>query len=205
MHGTLIDLPGPGRTQGFDALVMARRSVRDYDGSAIGLAEVARLLRAGQGVRHSSGRRTAPSAHALYPLSLHLAAGEVAGLRAGSYRYAPHAHVLEMRGAEDLRGALYRACLEDQPWVAACAAVIVVAGDVRAAQAAFAGQPPEGERGARYAFMEAGAVAQNVCLQAVEIGLGSVLVGGFEDEKVRACLGLEDAVLALIPVGRPVS
>ena len=61
-----------------------------------------------------------------------------------------------------------------------------------------------GERGIRYAHMEAGHAAQNLLLQAVVLGLGSVLVGAFSDEKVRQVLMLNatETPLYLIPVGK---
>ena len=61
-----------------------------------------------------------------------------------------------------------------------------------------------GERGIRYAHLEAGHAAQNVYLQAVPLGLGTV-VGAFDDERVRRIAGLQprEQPLYLMPVGRP--
>jgi SagB-type dehydrogenase family enzyme len=62
-----------------------------------------------------------------------------------------------------------------------------------------------GERGIRYVNMEAGHSAQNVCLQAVSLKLGSVVVGAFNDESVKRALSLpqNENPLYLIPIGRP--
>jgi len=61
-----------------------------------------------------------------------------------------------------------------------------------------------GKRGRRYVHMEAGAVAQSVYLQATALGLGTVAVGAFHDDRVRQALGLppERQPLLLMPVGR---
>ena len=61
-----------------------------------------------------------------------------------------------------------------------------------------------GERGIRYAHMEAGHAAQNLLLQAIALGLGAVLVGAFEDGKVKRVLNLsrDEVPLYLIPVGK---
>ena len=61
-----------------------------------------------------------------------------------------------------------------------------------------------GERGIRYVHMEAGHVAQNVCLQAVSLNLGTVVVAAFKDEKVRKILNMsaEEQPLYIIPVGK---
>jgi SagB-type dehydrogenase family enzyme len=61
-----------------------------------------------------------------------------------------------------------------------------------------------GERGIRYVHTEAGHAAQNVCLQAVALRLGTVHIGAFQDELVSRVLELkaEEKPLILLPVGR---
>jgi nitroreductase len=51
--------------------------------------------------------------------------------------------------------------------------------------------------------MEVGHVAQNVYLQAQSLGLGTVIIGAFDDERVREVLDLpaDESPLALMPVG----
>jgi SagB-type dehydrogenase family enzyme len=62
-----------------------------------------------------------------------------------------------------------------------------------------------GDRGVRYAHMEAGHVSQNIYLQAAALGLGTVAVGAFYDERVRSVMRMEDneAPLYIMPVGKP--
>jgi nitroreductase len=52
--------------------------------------------------------------------------------------------------------------------------------------------------------MEAGHAAQNICLQAVSLNLGTVVIGAFKDEMVKKALNLGDKEepLSIIPVGR---
>lgn len=183
---------------------MARRSVREYAAGALPLSELGRLLWAGQGLSHSSGRRTAPSPHALYPLTLYLVTGDVTDVEAGLYVYEPRAHALDAVGHGDLRGKLYHASLDEQPWVRDCAAVIVVAGDMQNVEDEFRDQPPDGRRGRRYVYIEAGAVAQNIALEATELAIGTVLVGGFHDDRVKQHLGIDLDPLVMMPLGRRV-
>jgi SagB-type dehydrogenase family enzyme len=60
-----------------------------------------------------------------------------------------------------------------------------------------------GERGKSYVDMEAGHIAQNVLLQAVALGLGSVPIGAFDDVQVAKILSLPEGQypLYIIPVG----
>jgi nitroreductase len=61
-----------------------------------------------------------------------------------------------------------------------------------------------GERGLNYVFMEVGHAAQNVCLQAVALRLGAVVIGAFRDKDIRTITNLPESELPvyLIPVGR---
>lgn len=168
-----------------------RRSVRDYSSRALPLAALQRLLWAAQGITSADGRRAAPSAHALYPLSLLLAAGNVADLAAGLYAVDDLEQTLTLRKPGDCRAALQAAAIDEQPWISTASAVLTICADMVAATQAFVEQPPYGQRGARYVCLEAGAAAQNVLLQATAEGLGGVLVAGFRDEATAAALNLD--------------
>lgn len=181
---------------------MARRSVREYAAGPLSLLEIGRLMWAAQGISHSSGKRTTPSPHGLNPLSLYLVAGEVSGLKAGLYVYEPRSHALDALGYGELREDLYRAALDDQPWIRECAALVAITGNMERAESEFSDQPPRGTRGRRYIYMEAGAAAQNIALRAAEMDLGTVLVGGFDDDTVRGCLEIDEEPLIMMPLGR---
>ena len=52
--------------------------------------------------------------------------------------------------------------------------------------------------------MEAGHAAQNVCLQAIALGLGTVVIGAFRDNEVKliANLSADEDPTYFVPVGR---
>jgi SagB-type dehydrogenase family enzyme len=182
-----------------EAALLARRSVRSFAPGALALEQVAQLLWSAQGVTAglAGSRRTAPSAGALYPLEVALVAGEVEGLSAGVYRYLPEGHALRPVLNGDLRAALAEAAL-GQSWIAGAACGLVLAAVYRRTTRKY------GARGRRYVHMEAGHAAQNVYLQARALGLGTTMVGAFQDEKVQRLLGFEadEAPLCILPVGR---
>ena len=114
------------------------------------------------------------------------------------YSYAPTGHDLTLEHGPAVGRELEAAALEEQPWVGSAAAVIAVAGDVRAITQKFREQPPQGERGARYAQIEAGASAQNMYLQCAASGVAGVLVAGFDDSGVKTALRLPENLEPLI-------
>lgn len=194
-----IELPQPeldGEVS-LETAIRKRRSVREFSRQALPLADVAQLLWAAQGVTSRDGGRTAPSAGALYPLELYLVAGKVDALPAGLYHYHPREHRLRLVTDGDLRKALAGAAL-DQSWVRSAPAVLVIAGVYERSAKKY------GQRARRYTHIETGHAAQNVYLQAEALGLGTVIVGAFDDAAVREVLALpaDHAPLALMPVGR---
>ena len=174
-----------------------RRSVRDYDPAPLTLEQVGQLLWAAQGVTDPRGLRTAPSAGALYPLELYVLVGAVNGLNAGLYRYLPQEHGLLPVFAGDLCEDLAEAAL-GQSCVRRGSIVLLFAAVPERTTAKY------GHRGHRYVHMEVGHAAQNVYLQAVSLGLGTVVVGAFDDEQVSELLRLPDdqEPLYIMPIGR---
>ncbi|MCX8117905.1 MAG: SagB/ThcOx family dehydrogenase [Desulfobacterota bacterium] len=170
-----------------------RRSVRDYQKAGLRLQEVAQLLWSAMG--KNLHRRTAPSAGATYPLEIYLVAGEAEGLKPGLYHYSVPKHSLEEIKDQDLRKALCRASL-DQRMIERAPVSLVIAADYHRTTRAY------GQRGIRYVHMEVGHVGQNVSLQAVGLGMGTVMIGAFDDARVKEILGIEEDPLYIIPVGK---
>jgi SagB-type dehydrogenase family enzyme len=96
----------------------------------------------------------------------------------------------------DLRKALARAALRQEA-VREAAVVLVISAVYERTTRKY------DKRGRRYVYMEVGHAAQNVFLQAVALGLGSVAVGAFEDADVARVLDLhrDEHPLYLLPIG----
>jgi len=122
-----IKLPPPRKDGGasVEKVLSDRRSVRSYRPKPLGISEISQLLWAAQGLTGTQRYRTAPSAGALFPLEIHMAAGAVTGLESGIYRYDPRGHRIRLTAAGDQRPALCRAALS-QGSIRSAPAVLVV-------------------------------------------------------------------------------
>jgi len=195
----IVRLPPP-RFEGsvsVEQTLLARRSVRTFSRDPLTVDDLTQLLWAAQGITHSQGYRTAPSAGALYPLELYVVVGHMVGLPAGLYRYLGREHALHAKSARDLRAEMAAAAYGQRPVERAPASFLFTAVYERMTA-------KYGPRGVRYVDMEAGHSAQNLCLQAVALDLKSVVIGAFQDEAIRqvAMLPADEAPLYLVPVGR---
>ncbi len=197
MHS--IRLPEPRRDGGaaIELVLQRRRSVREYRVEPLMLADAAQLLWAAQGVT-AEGKRTAPSAGGTYPLETYLVAGHVSGLEAGVYHYRPAEHALALQVAGDLRAPLAAVSM-NQDCVRLSAVSVLFATVVARTAVKY------GATATSYADMEAGHAAQNVALQAVGLGLGTVMIGAFDVGGLRTLLQLpaEHEPRYSVAVGRP--
>ncbi len=200
MEDNPIPLPAPQTTGplSIEEALFQRSSVRELRPEPISLAEAGQLLWAAQGIARQGGYRTAPSAGALYPLEVLLVAGSVHDLSPGVYRYRPRDHALAPILEEDLRGKLAAAAL-GQSFIKDGAAVLVITAVYERTTAKY------GQRGIRYVHMEVGYASENIHLQAAALGLGTVAVGAFHDDRVQELLNLpaNEHPLLIMPVGKP--
>ncbi len=200
---TPIKLPSPvthGKLS-LEQAIAKRRSVRKFKAEPLTLEQLSQLLWSAQGITGTGGGRAVPSAGATYPLEVFVVIGEqgTQGLDAGVYHYDAGNHSISLQQTGDLRQKLADTAL-GQSSIARCpVAMIICAIHPRTAYR-------YGRRGERYVHMEVGHVGQNVSLQAVALGLGTVMVGAFEDEEVQKALKLEEQFkpLYIIPIGLPV-
>ena len=186
----VIQLPEHRSTNvSIEECIASRRSVRTYRTQNLSQDNIATLLWAGQGITSERGFRSAPSAGATYPLVLYYATAQ------GLFRYDPRSHSATQTSDSDLRKSIARAAL-NQMFIADAGMVIIITARFSNTTARY------GERGIRYVYIEVGHCAQNIHLEAVALGLGSVPVGAFDDAELTDVLGLEhEEPLYIIPVG----
>jgi len=202
MAEALIKLPPPnlkGKAS-LEEAISWRRSVRRFRVESLSLMQLAQILWSAQGITGTSGRRAVPSAGSTYPLEIFIITGEqtVVGLNAGIYHYEVNSHSLSLHLGGDLRQKLAGAALGEDFIATSPVDLVICALYSRIAYR-------YSRRGERYVHMEIGHVGQNVSLQAVALGLSTVMVGAFEDMDVRKILKVGEHIspLYIIPVGKP--
>ena len=183
-----------------------RRSVRQYTGDAVPLDQVATLVRAAsavtavaqvglmEGGEREIAFRTAPSPGGVYPIETWLLPLRVDGLTPAVWRYQAKEDLLvQESGREAVDHAVAAFSVPEEIIHLSRAAVIML----------LIGRPWKvlrkyGDRGVRYLFIEAGAVAQNVHLACSALGLGSVDCASVHDDQIHDALGLDGELRLLV-------
>jgi len=182
-----------------------RRSSRGFVPEALTQDSLAALLHIayGQTMENADGMfprpfRSVPSAGALYPLELYFHSVHVPGLDAGLYHYDTARNLVRLvregDGSRFISEGLVQRTLPFDTTL-----MIFLTGLPRRCTFKYR------ERGYRFMLMEAGHVAQNICLAAAAMQLGALCIGGFLDEKIDEFLGidgLDHASLYLVAVGK---
>ena len=199
-----ISLPAPADVT-LLKLLANRTSCRTYRLTPLPAQTFSTILKCAYGINRSVtvpqlGRglmRTVPSAGGLFPLEIYVLARAVESLADGIYHYDPRRHAVEL--------------LREGAWCAELDNIMITAPFIRDANLIFflsavfhRSQKKYGPRGYRYILLEAGHVAQNLCLIAAEFNLGSLCMGGFYDSRLNRFLGfdgLSEAVVYSVAAG----
>jgi len=121
-----------------------------------------------------------------------------------AFKWAPSAGNLQARcvyvvNSRELKEKLAYAAY-NQMFIAEAPIVLVVCADTRKSSMRY------GSRGAElYCIQDASAGIQNMLLMAHKLGLGTCWVGAFDEDRVRAIMGLREYLrpVAIIPLGYP--
>ena len=178
-----INLPAPNKTGG-KALMRAlneRKSTRSYQDKELTPQQLSDLLWAANGFNRDD-KRTAPTANNRQELELYVTT------KNGVYFYDAHNHLLR-----ELKKGDQRAQAGAQDFVARAALNLIFVSDMAKASSR------------EYAYTDCGFVAQNVYLYCASEGLGTVVRGSFDKDKLSELLKLNSnqQVLLTQSVGYP--
>ncbi len=179
--------------------IKSRRTVRSFSSRPLQLAHLSQLFFSAQGITEDGGfKRAAPSGGALYPLDVYAVVGKgaVEGLDPAVYHYISSSHKITTIATGDRRGLLAKAALH-QMWMADAPVNFVITAEYARICSKY------GQRGVRYAIIEAGHVGQNIFLQAEALGLKAGIVGAFNDREVIRVMEIpsEHEPLLVMPAG----
>lgn len=189
-----------GEESNFWRLLQQRRSLRKYSPSQMTTTDLTLLLWACQGVTAQAGQfymRTAPSAGALYPVETYVAVNRIKGIDPGIMHFDVKGFQLE-KIAHGNAGQKVAGAALDQDFLGRANAIFIWSAVMRRTMAKY------GHRGLRYIFLDAGHIAQNLCLAAEALGGGACPVAAFYDDEINGLLGLdgeEETVVYMAGVG----
>ncbi|HEY6395374.1 MAG TPA: SagB/ThcOx family dehydrogenase [Candidatus Binataceae bacterium] len=141
--------------------------------------------------------RAAPSAGALYPIEIYLAAGHVDDLEAGLYHFSPAD--LKLRGLRrgDWRQLIARAAA-DRPSLLNCDAVLILSSIFWRSAWKYRA------RAYRYCFWDAGTMLANLLAAASSETIPVDVITAFSDPEMESLLGIDgerEGAVALIALG----
>ena len=113
------------------------------------------------------------------------------------YKYKPQNHTIKKISDGDKRIEIANAALGQDAIENSSAMIIITAVYDRTAG-------KYGKRAERYVNMEVGHAGQNIYLQSVSLGLGTVMIGAFRDDALKKVLALpkNEDPLAIMPLGK---
>jgi SagB-type dehydrogenase family enzyme len=189
----------------FPEIILSRQSIREMLALPLKLREIGTLLRLSYGVtrrRAFSGvarsLRVVPSGGALYPLEIFIHVNKAERLQTGVYHYNPVRHDVRLLQHDDPAAKLKKCFIQESIYQCASLLIFITAIFERSVL-------KYGERGYRFAFLEAGHVAQNINLVSCAMGLACFNVGGFFDREVDAFLnldGITHSTVYVVAIGR---
>jgi SagB-type dehydrogenase family enzyme len=192
-HCQVLPLPAPAEPGvPLTEAIRQRVSCRAFQSARLPLEDLSTLLYFAYGVEGVARfgakellERPVPSGGGLYPLELYLVARSVEHLAAGVYHYAPLAHGLELLQEASYSDGFISQLFMNQPYICDAGAIVLMSAVVDRTMHKYA------DRGYRYVLLEAGHVAQNLCLTAAALDLGALPLGGFFDGFVGNVLNID--------------
>ena len=183
-------------------IIRQRQSVRSFLAEPLSFSHLSQVLLSADGitqVRRGYAHRAAPSAGGKFPMEIYVIATDVESLPPGLYHFQVSDSTLALIAGDNFADQIHEAA-NNQDAVGASPATLILAARFGRTTEKYA------DRGYRYVYIEAGAVAENIQLQATALGLGSVVVGAFNDDAANALIGVDgtqEAAILIMPLGHP--
>lgn len=192
---------------GLAQAMRCRYSVRAWERVPMSIEQLGTLLRLSAGVvrvgelgRKKAYYRAAPSGGGRYPIEIYPIVFRVQGLAPGVYHYNCQDHFLDVLQQSEETESHFLKCLTFPDYVQGCAVLLVMTAILERTMSKYS------DRGYRYILLETGHIAQNFCLLATGLGLGTLCLAGYQDQMMEQSLwidGLSESAMYVIAIGSP--
>ncbi|MBI2035210.1 MAG: SagB/ThcOx family dehydrogenase [Candidatus Liptonbacteria bacterium] len=185
------------------SLIEERKSQRNFSKEPITLRELSHLLYYSAGVIATPDgyyKRAHPSGGGRYPIETYLIVNRDTELKNGLYHYNPKSHSLDVLWEHDfIREEMDALIVAGDGWAKEAPFLIIMTATFWRSQNKY------GERGLRFALLEAGHIGQNFLLAGTALGLRLCPTGGTLDYGVEKLLDIDgqtEGVVYAIAVGK---
>ncbi|MFC4158916.1 SagB/ThcOx family dehydrogenase [Chitinimonas lacunae] len=206
-----LALPSAEPLEMATSTALARRvSSRQFNGQSITLNELSNLLyhgaactRQGLSASHRDVElhfRNYPSGGGLYPIEVYPVLLRVEGQQPMITHYDPLNHRLDILQRDISLDALHSAFAEVGELLAQAAVVVFMTSVFARSTVKY------NDRGYRLCLLEAGHLAQNLCITTAASGLSSLVHAGYDDDAAARwldCDGVNEAVVHSVFIGHP--
>lgn len=185
-------------------VISRRNSQRDFSRQPISLVELSILLEYSCGLTgmltEGRRRRAQPSGGGCFPIEAYsLVFRSHADLPSGVYHYNVKDHALDVLWQREFEHKEIDNFFT-YPWVADASIAVILTSVFWRTQQKY------GERGYRYAMLEAGHIGQNLYLLSETLGLKCCGLGGTRDEKIERLLldidGVTESIMYGLAIGK---
>lgn len=201
-----VKLPNrmPKVTLPFEEVLQTRSSVRNLRASDLTLPEISAMLYYSYGVSRPLHNnfprpfRIVPSAGALYPLEIFFFTEHSKDLKTGIYHYNPREHHLRLF-REGNYGQPIAEGLVQHHLVSQASLIVFITALFERTVFKY------DDRGYRFAFLEAGHLAQNLNLVSNGLGWACINIGGYYDRHIDHLLdldGLNQSTIYMMAIGK---
>jgi SagB-type dehydrogenase family enzyme len=179
------------------SVIRRRRSHRNWSGDPMSLADLAAMLRYASGMTAGDEPAFDASVQDNHALNLYVLINDVEAVEPGVYAYHRSSHALIQIRSGDFRSDGYTSSLS-QDAVGDAQAVLIMTADRETSSW------PDGDRGYRYALLDAGMLGGRIYLQAGALGLGCCGIGAYFDDEVSELIDADpeqELVVYLMAIG----
>jgi SagB-type dehydrogenase family enzyme len=187
LEGNPVELPSLEPSEGLLKLIENRRSIRDFENTAISMIDLTKMLWGIQGVTAIKGAymlRTVASAGNKHPINTYVVANNVSSLKKGIYLYDRLNDCLLPIRNDSYENEFVTACLDQAMVVESSVTFVWTAATARTTEKYQA-------RGYRYIFLDAGHIGAQLQLICHEMGLGSCNIAAFFDDAMTKFLNIQ--------------